>query len=486
MHHLLGLQVAQATWQTIYMVFISAFVALIIGLLLSVVLFLTGSKQLHANRYVHTTLSLLINGTRSVPFIILLVALIPLTQWLVGTTIGIHAAIVPLTIAAIPFFAQVCDTAFTEVPADLFETAHAFGANTYHIVTKVLLAESLPSLIRGATLTVIGLIGYSAMAGAVGGGGLGELAINYGYERFNVTVMIETVVVLIVLVQLVQWVGDYLARHRRVKSAGVIAVVFASSLLVWHCLPAFTDRGAVIKVGVISGADVDLLKVAQREALRRYHLHIDIVPFTDYVQPNVALNNGSIDANIFQHIPYLQAQIKAHHYQIVPIGKTFVYPFGFYSKKIKHLSQLNRGATIALPNDPSNEGRALLLLAKHHIITLKPGVGLFATPKDVASNPLHLHFVELNVAQIARSLSSVALGGLTNDYTKPAGFKPKDAVLLEGGDSPYANVIAVKKGREHDRKLEELKAVIHGRAYTQAVLHAYPDGAAIPAYHVAK
>ena len=222
--------------------------------------------------------------------------------------------------------------------------------------------------------------------------------------------------------------------------------------------PTTVNAGKTIKVGVMSGNSVNLLRVAQRVAYKRYGLHIQIVPFDDYVQPNVALDNGSIDANVFQHVPYLDAQIKAHGYRIVPIAKTFVYPFGFYSKKIKHISQLQQNAVIGIPNDPSNEGRALLLLAKSHIIKLRAGVGLFPTPKDVIDNPLNLKFIDLNAAQIPRSLGNVTLGGLTNDYTKPAGFTPSQAVLLEGPDSPYANIVAVK---QTVRTIPYLKSWLH-------------------------
>ena len=131
-----------------------------------------------------------------------MIAIIPLTRLLVGTSIGINAAIVPLTIAAIPFYARIAETAFSKVSYGVIEAANAMGATCWQMIVKVLIPESLPSLIKGATLTVIGLIGYSAMAGAVGGGGLGELAINYGYQRFNVAVMLETVIVLIIIVQL--------------------------------------------------------------------------------------------------------------------------------------------------------------------------------------------------------------------------------------------------------------------------------------------
>ena len=483
MDNIAWLALFNATVQTIYMVFIASSIGVIVGLIIGLLLFLTAPNKALSNCVLHHGLGWVVNATRSVPFIILLVAILPLTQWIVGTSIGTNAAIVPLSLAAIPFFARLCEAAFSEVSPELFETSDALGANTWQLVRYFLLPESLSALIKGGTLTVIGLIGYSAMAGAVGGGGLGELAINYGYERFDVIVMIETVVLLIILVQGVQFLGDYLARTRRLKLLLGIVIIFSVVCMGYQLWPIQTTHAQTIKVGVISGEDVTLLKVANREAVKRFGLHIKTVAFNDYIQPNVALNNGSIDANIFQHVPYLNAQIKAHGYHLTPIAKTFVYPFGFYSRKIKSLDQLKVGSVIAIPNDPSNEGRALLLLSHAHLVGLKPHAGLFPNPRDIILNPKKLHFVEMNAAQIARSLNDVDLGGLTNDYAKPAGFIPKQAVLLEGPDSPYANVIVVRTSNLQNPLLKQLVKVIHSKAYLQATLKAFPNGAAIAAFN---
>src|SRR3990167_10166337 len=175
----------QATGDTIYMVFIASLLSLLGGLMLGLLLFLTRATQPFSNRFLYHGLSVIVNITRSVPFIILMISVLPFTRWLVGTTIGLHAAIVPLTLSAIPFFARICENTFVDIPASLLETAAALGVTTRQLISKILLPESLPTLIRGGTLTIIALIGYSAMAGVVGGGGLGELAINYGYQRFN-------------------------------------------------------------------------------------------------------------------------------------------------------------------------------------------------------------------------------------------------------------------------------------------------------------
>jgi D-methionine transport system permease protein len=204
-----------ATLETLYMVTVSAILAAIGGLLLGLLLVITGPRGFLPNPAVHQVLGAFINAGRSLPFIILLVAIIPLTRLIVGTTIGSTAALVPLVISGIPFFARVAETSLLEVDRGLVEAAESMGCTPWEIIRKVLIPESLPSLALGLTLMVISLIGYSAMAGVVGGGGLGDLAIRYGYQRFNTQVMIVTVILLIVLVQIVQWIGDTIAQRLR-------------------------------------------------------------------------------------------------------------------------------------------------------------------------------------------------------------------------------------------------------------------------------
>ena len=199
--------------ETAWMVGLAALFTAIGGLLIGVLFVLTERGGLLPFPPVNAVLGVIVNVGRSVPFLILMVAIIPFTRLVVGTSIGTEAAIVPLTVGAIPFFARIVETALREVPSDVVAAATAMGATRTEIVGKVLLREALPGLISGFTITVIAIIGYSAMAGTVGGGGLGYLAISYGYHRFETKVMIATVVALVVFVQLIQMVGDLLARR---------------------------------------------------------------------------------------------------------------------------------------------------------------------------------------------------------------------------------------------------------------------------------
>lgn len=203
----------EALAQTVWMVVAAALLGYLLGGPLGVLLFVTGPGQIAPHPRLSRALGLSVNVGRSVPFVILLVAILPLTRLLVGTSIGTAAAIVPLAVGCTPFVARLVESALREVPSGLVEAALAMGAQPRQIVLKVLLPEALPNLLQGATLTLVTLVGYSAMAGAVGGGGLGDVGIRYGYQRFDATVMFVVVAVLVVLVQLIQSAGERLVRR---------------------------------------------------------------------------------------------------------------------------------------------------------------------------------------------------------------------------------------------------------------------------------
>jgi D-methionine transport system permease protein len=211
--------IAASTGETLYMVAVAALIATLLGLPLGVFLATSGRGELFAAPWVNRVLGAVVNATRSTPFIILVVAIIPFTRLIAGTSIGTSAAVVPLTVAATPFIARLIEGAIREVDQGLIEAARAVGASPLQIVRKVLIPEALPSIVLGLTLAIVSLLGFSAMVGAVGGGGLGDLGIRYGYQRFMPDMMLAVVIVLIVLVQAVQSIGDRLARrlNKRVR-----------------------------------------------------------------------------------------------------------------------------------------------------------------------------------------------------------------------------------------------------------------------------
>ncbi|MFV9653935.1 methionine ABC transporter permease [Pseudomonas sp. NY15366] len=206
-------EIWQASLDTLYMLFGSMLFTVLLGLPLGVLLFLTSPRQMFEQKVLYGQLSLLVNILRSVPFVILLILMLPLTEIVVGTSLGVAGAIPPLVVGATPFFARLVETALREVERGIIEATQAMGASTWQIITRALLPEALPGLLAATTVTAITLVGYTAMSGLVGGGGLGDLAVRYGYQRYQPDVMTVTVILLLVLVQVLQMVGDLLVIH---------------------------------------------------------------------------------------------------------------------------------------------------------------------------------------------------------------------------------------------------------------------------------
>ena len=200
--------VLQSTWETVVMVFFSTLFAILLGFPLGIFLFVTSPRGIAPKIIPYQLISRIVNVLRSFPFVILMIVLFPLSRVVLGTAIGTEATIIPLSIAAAPFIARLTETALNEVDKGVIQAAVAMGASKRQVVRKVLIPEALPSIISGVTLTIITLIGYSAMAGAIGGGGLGDLAIRYGYQRFRTDVMIESVVIIIAMVEVIQFLGN--------------------------------------------------------------------------------------------------------------------------------------------------------------------------------------------------------------------------------------------------------------------------------------
>ncbi|UHA74610.1 methionine ABC transporter permease [Paenibacillus sp. 481] len=205
-------EVFEATVDTMSMLGFSMLFTVIIGLPLGVILFLASKGNGATSTIGYSMLSLIVNVLRSVPFVILMIAIIPLTRMLVGTSVGVEGTIPPLVLAAAPFFARLVETSLREVDRGVIEAAQAMGATTWQIVRKVLLPEAMPGLIAGTTITAVTLVSYTAMSGLIGGGGLGDLAIRYGYHRYEFEVMVVSIIVLVLMVQVLQWIGDAFVR----------------------------------------------------------------------------------------------------------------------------------------------------------------------------------------------------------------------------------------------------------------------------------
>lgn len=229
-------------------------------------------------------------------------------------------------------------------------------------------------------------------------------------------------------------------------------------------------------VGTIAGPETELVDVAQKVAQDRYGLTVKIIEFSDYNLPNEALMDGTLDANVYQHLPYLKAASAAHGYHFDVIGKTFVYPTGLYSAKIKSIRALPKQAIIAIPNDPSNEARALLLLQKAGLITLKKSDS--TTLSSIKSNPKHFRFKELDAAQLPRVLADVDAAVINTTFAIPAGLKPsRDALFIENKDSPYANLIVVRSNNDKKDQLALLVKALNSKEVKDKAHSLFGDGA---------
>ncbi|MCK0746472.1 MetQ/NlpA family ABC transporter substrate-binding protein [Chromohalobacter nigrandesensis] len=236
-----------------------------------------------------------------------------------------------------------------------------------------------------------------------------------------------------------------------------------------------------IKVGTVAGPETDVMEVAKQIAKDDYDLDVEIVEFTDYVSPNAALADGSLDANAFQHEPYLNSMVEDRGYDFAIAGKTFVYPIGAYSERYDNIDDVPDGATIALPNDPSNEGRSLILMHNEGLIELDDPENLEATPVDISDNPHDYEFREIEAAQLPRVLPDVDLAFINNTFAQPAGLSLDDALVKEGPESPYVNLIVAREGEQDDKAIQNLVKAYQSQAVIDKANELF-KGAAVPGW----
>lgn len=242
----------------------------------------------------------------------------------------------------------------------------------------------------------------------------------------------------------------------------ILTGILVLTLLLANCGKDKKNDPNYIKVGVAAGPEFAVAQAAQKVAKEKYGLEVELITFNDYVVPNEALNQGDIDANAFQHKPYLDAQSQQRGYKLAIIGKTFIYPIAAYSRKIKTLAELQPESTIVIPNDPTNGGRSLLLLQKNGILKLRDNVGLLPKVTDITENPKNIKILELEAPQIPRTLDdqNVTIAIINNTFSSQAGLVPsRDALFVEDKDSPYVNLVVSREDNKNDPKvLKFLKA----------------------------
>lgn len=260
------------------------------------------------------------------------------------------------------------------------------------------------------------------------------------------------------------------------KTAGIIAL----SLVLSNCGENKKNDPHHIKVGVASGPELKVAEAAKKVAKEKYGLEVELVSFNDYVIPNEALSQGDIDANAFQHKPYLDEQSKQRGYKLAIIGKTFVYPIAAYSKKIKSLTELKNESSIIIPNDPTNGGRSLLLLEKNGLLKLRAGVGLLPKVTDIVSNPKNLKILELEAPQLPRALDdqNVSIAIINNTFASQAGLVPaRDALFVEDKDSPYVNLVVSREDNKNEEKVKQFLQAFQSAEVEQAAIREFKGGA---------
>lgn len=263
--------------------------------------------------------------------------------------------------------------------------------------------------------------------------------------------------------------------RQRISRRNTFGLLF-SSLVTWGLFqaPIAAHADTTVRVGIIGGEDEDLWKVVAAQAAKQ-GLIIKTVVFSDYNQPNEALEHGDVDANAFQHKPYLENQIKTHGYHITPVGYTAVWPIGLYSRKVQSVANLPKGAVIGVPNDPSNEGRALLLLQSQGLIKLREGSGILATAADITSNPKGIKIKELDAGIVGRTLDDLTAAVVNTDWALKAGLNAdKDRIAQEPiANNPYRNFIAVKAGQENAPWVKGLVAAYQNEVVNAALNKIY-------------
>ena len=262
------------------------------------------------------------------------------------------------------------------------------------------------------------------------------------------------------------------------KRLKIIALAFA--VITLSACSKKESNPNVLKVGIASGPEQTLAEEAKKVAKAKYGLEVELVTFNDYVVPNEALSQGDIDANAFQHLPYMEEQSRQRGYKLAVVGKTFVYPIVAYSKKIKSISELKPGQTIVIPNDPTNGGRSLLLLQKQGLIKLKDGVGLLPKVADITANPKNFRILELEAPQIPRVLEDkeVVLAIINNNFAAQAGLDPeKEGLFTEDKDSPYANLIVSREDNKNDEKIKKFVKAYQSPEVEAVAKQAFKGGA---------
>lgn len=485
-------------WETLLMLAWSGVFVFVLGGVLGVALTVTRAGGILENRPLWQVLDKVTNVFRSIPFIILLAALLPVSRLIMGTAIGVPGAIVPLVVGAIPFFARQVEVSLAEVDPGLIEAADAMGLAPLDIIWRVYLRESVSSLARVTTVTLISLLNLTAMAGAVGAGGLGNFAIQYGKDRNQLDVIYVTVVVLVIMVSLIQIVGNAMAKrssdeHRTAAAAAAgngtatgtgttgshtrrnviigaaaLAVGFGLYFAVNALTAAPASERLTVKMGV-TGTIYEELYAPAKKKFAAEGIDLEIVQFSDYTTPNAALADGDIDLNSFQHRIFFATELEKKGYKLSNIGNTFVQPMHLYSANVASVDEIADGAKVAIPDDVTNGGRALKVLEAAGLIQLSDAAGFNPTVADIAANPRGIEIVQLAANNIPSVLPDVAAAVVNGNYAIDNNLSHDDIIFEDTSisDEQYWNLTAARTEDLKDpEKVEVYRKVIE--AYQSA------------------
>lgn len=471
-------QQVKATWETLYMTTVSMVLVVLIGLIIGLLLFNLGRSKSTVARICYQIISVISNICRSIPFIILIILLIPVTRSLLGTFLGPTAAVLALVISAAPFYARMVEIALREVDEGVLEASRAMGATSGQIVRKVLIPESLPALISGGTVTTITMIGFTAMAGAINAGGLGGIAYQDGFMRNNLTTTLVATALLLIIVFIVQGLGDGLVKFvdkrqntQNKKSLFAwlgVAIVALLTLIVFSLgNQGSTKSENILKIGASPTPHSEILEYV-KPLLAKEGINLQIVKFDDYVLPNKALAEKEIDGNYFQHEPFFDLAVKENDYQFANLGGVHIELMGLYSKRIKDVSELKDGAKIITSNSTSDWGRVITILKAADLIDVKAGTDLTtATFDDISENPKKLEFIHtLNpeILSTAYENDEGDLVAINANFADSVGLSPKtNSVLVEEEQSPYGNILVSRKDNQEDPKLKRLNEILHSK-----------------------
>lgn len=426
--------IVTAFYQTLYMSLTALMIGALFALPLALFLYLIRPESPFARKKLYHCLNALINLSRSFPFAILLILLLPFTRLLIGTSIGTNASIVPLTLAAIPFMARLFQQAFLQILPTLMEALLLLGLHPLKIA-QVLCKESLPALIEAMSNSFVVIVGYSTMAGLVGGGGLGQLAIQYGYQMFDPKIMAYTLVCLVAIVATSQHIGNLLSGYFFKRSA-LILLFFLSGCA--------KNEDHKLKIAASPSPHAQILEKA-RPHLLEAGIDLEILVIADYQIPNRALAEGQIDANYFQHLPFLERSQQELPTTLTPLVKLHIEPLGLYTKKGK---QLSTHPLIAIPNDPSNRTRALEFLAS---LTFLEGSTL----------------IEVDGPMLPRILDDVDGAVINANIAIQGGLCLSHALFLEKPDPRYTNLLVVRQDSLDDPRIQTLKEILSSERFQQ-------------------